>query len=489
MKKLLRFLTLVLALLLCVAVFASCADNNTPKDTVKTEVEDDDPLAKRFKDANYNGTTFTIYAREDTSYSHKGIYATEQTGDLINDETLVRNQAVETKYNIKFDLIADHTPNATIAADVRSGMVEYDLVLDCRKLMAGCITSGYFYDWNSLGIDMSVSWWDSNCKEGYDINGKLYYAVNDVSIRNLADARFLYFSKQIVSDYGLANPYDLVDNNQWTLDKFVELTKSVSNPGADNKTLGVYGLLREVGRENGNHMHLITGCGISYVRWEDGQMVCNIDGNTVEKLQDIVDKLSTVLNKDYAKSYSDVDQIDTSTGYSNMFEKGRANFASGHFLFVQNGMGEADLFQDMKEGFGVVPNPKYNSDQEKYYHKVDCYSLIWAIPNVPDLINLDRLATVTDYWAYQSSLTVMPSFYEVVTKSKNADEAIAGKNLDIVKNSIYFEIGDLFDFGISEAIDEGFNNSAMGRYFNSTAMKRFNKQLEQINNTIMDLAD
>jgi len=486
MKKSIRFLTLVLALLLCATVFASCADKTPTESTTVAQTEDPDPYAKRFAKADYNGDTFMIYARESTSYSHKGIYANEQNGDYINDETLKRNQAVEAKYNIKFAIKTREDPYNTVTKEVKSDIVDYDLILDRRNVLASLITSGLLYNWNALDIDMDVSWWDSNCKKGYDLVGKNYFAVNDVSIRNLADARFLYFNKEIVEDYALENPYDLVDKNQWTLDKYCELVKAVSNPGADKNTLGVYGMLREDNQYNGNHMFMITACGISYLRYEDDNLVCNIDGSNLLKLQDIVDKLSAVYTSDYSKTYDEVDQIDKSTGYENMFEKGRGNFASGHFLFVQNGMGEAETFQDMPKGFGVVPNPKYSTDQENYYHKVDVSSLIWAIPNIQS-VDKERIANVTDYWAYVSSTTVMAVFYEVVTKSKNVDEITAGKNLDIIKNSVAYELGDIFDYGISNNVDQGYHAGNVARYFTSAQIRNFNRQIDRLNQEIYEL--
>jgi len=486
MKKSFRLLTLVMALILCAAVFASCGETGKTTTTTQAQAQDTTPTGPSFPTADYNGETFTVYVREASTYTHAGIYAEEQDGDIINDQTLKRNQAVEAKYNMKFAIKTADNPSSKIEADLQSDSVDYDLILDRRSYLASKITTGALADWSTLGIDMTTEWWDENAKTGYGIGDKFYLAVNDVSYANLSGARFLYFGKQVVSDYNLTSPYDLVANNQWTLDKFCELVKQVSNTQTEG--LGVYGMLRETGSSNGNHMHLMTGCGVTFVRNADGKLVSNIDDSFISKLQDITDKLKTVLTKDYTLTYDEVDKLDTQKGDLSKWDNGRRNFAEGHFLFVQSGMGVANMFKDMKEGFGVVPNPKYTTDQERYYHKIDRYSLIWAIPNAAS-VNKDRIAVITDYWAYESTDTVMSAFYEVVTKSKNVDESTAQANLDTIKATIAYEVGDLFEFGITSAINDGYEAGSMSRKFSTNAIKAINNVIEKVNTQIAALSN
>ena len=337
MKKTIRIAALLLALLMCVGVLASCGDTNSnTTSTTVAQSQNVDPASTEpaFPTANYNGDTFTIYARNASTYGHSGIYAEEQTGDVVNDQTLKRNQKVEAKYNIKFAIKEASDPYKTLETDIRSDSVDYDLLLDRRSSLKNPILSGLLQDWHTTSVDFSSPWWDANCAVGYDINGKMYMAVNDVSTANLTSARFLYFNKKVVDDYHLDNPYTLVKDNQWTLDNYINMVKSVSNPSEVEGELGVYGMLRETGASNGNHMHFMTGCGITLVKFVDGQIASNVDDSMILKMQDITDKLSTVLTKDYTMTYGEVADIDKSTGDLNNYNKGRRNFAEGHFLFV-----------------------------------------------------------------------------------------------------------------------------------------------------------
>lgn len=117
----------------------------------------------------------------------------------------------------------------------------------------------------------------------------------------------------------------------------------------------------------------------------------------------------------------------------------------------------SDQFKDMSKGFGIAPNPKYDSEQENYYHKMDKYSLIWAIPNSKNL-DVERVGVVMEYWAYQSSRTVMPAFYEVVIKFRRASDPDAHEMLDIIKGSIRYDVSELFQTAITTTIWKGYTS-------------------------------
>ena len=116
---------------------------------------------------------------------------------------------------------------------------------------------------------------------------------------------------------------------------------------------------------------------------------------------------------------------------------------------------------------------------------MDNNAIIWCIPNEETYADHERLALVMDYWAYCSTDTVMQSFYEVVTKGKRAQDATAGQNLDIVKSTITYELADIFDIGLSAALQEGYESkNVASKFTNNRAMQvkldNVNKALEAL---------
>ena len=487
------------AITLALATLASCA-NADPDVTVPAEQNQTTPAevsaestpapdtgetttGVEFPDADYGGDVFRVYIRINTYYSGDYIYAESENGDVMNDSVFRRNTRVEEKYKIRIDARKAPNPYTTLDKDVSSGSADYDLILDRRSDLATTSVAGLLYDFNSVDIDYSRPWWDNN-SQGYAINGRLFLMANDIDTGIISGARFYYFNKALIDSFHLDNPYDLVASNEWTLDKFLTLVKSAHEDGTAGG-LGIYGLLRETGSSNGNHMHLLVGCGVKSSTTTSEGVLQQAIGDQIEKISDIFERLTTVLkDPSLALTFEEVETRFTGGTYPSRYDRGRAAFAAGHFLFVQNGLDVSVQFSDMPEGYGVVPNPKYDKDQENYYHKIDRFSAIWAIPNTPDRIDFDRLAKVFDYWAYVSSETVMPAYYEITIKTRRFSDPVASDMIDIVKSSLVYDACDVYGITINSTLDTVFNSGNVASVINSGYLKTISASIRNIESSI-----
>ena len=131
------------------------------------------------------------------------------------------------------------------------------------------------------------------------------------------------------------------------------------------------------------------------------------------------------------------------------------------------------------DGYGVIPNPKYDSDQPEYAHKIDKYSLIWAVPEATGTVDFERISLIMDYWAYQSSLTVMPAFYEITIKTKRVSDPIAPQMLDIVKDTICYELADLFGIKVADGLDKAYTTGSVTRIAGGTVTS-LNSDIENL---------
>ena len=484
-----KTVSLIFVLLLVFSVLAtSCAEKKQGDDTTapvttaaaapdSTEPAETEP---QFVFKNYGGATFTVYMRSETSGSYPGRYIdTEEVSEHISSEVYRRNSIIEQAFGVDIQTIQVSDPYKTVVTDISGGTVEYDLLLDRRVNLAGLAKQGALHDLNEMGWDYSKPWWDSKSAEQYEIGGKLYVVSNDVSVANLSGARFFYFNKKMVDDRKLYDPYELAGKNEWVLDKFLEMVSCVENTEPEG-TLGIYGLLMETGASNGNYIHLLTGCGVRQTTWVDGKLVTAFE-TELEKIQNVFDKVKPVFeNPALTLTYDQAEKIDSSGTFPNKYDRGRSRFAQGHFLFVQNGMGVAAQFADMEgDGYGVIPNPKYDSDQPEYAHKIDKYSLIWAVPEATGTVDFERVSLIMDYWAYQSSLTVMPAFYEITIKTKRVSDPIAPQMLDIVKDTICYELADLFGIKVADGLDKAYTTGSVTRIAGGTVTS-LNSDIENL---------
>ena len=494
--KSLKNLCAALCLLLALALLASCGDTGGQADTTAGDLTTaeagsgsdittiaDETTGIEFPDADFGGQSFNVYIRKNTYYSGDYIDAETENGDLMNDTVFRRNSIVEEKYKIVIDSKTAPSPYQTLDKDIAGGVCDYDLILDRRADLAGTSVSGLLYDFNSIDIDYTRPWWDNNA-QGYAIKGRLFLMANDVDTGVISGARFLYFNRGLIDSFHLEDPYELVKANEWTLEKFLTLVKGAHSDSISGG-IGISGLLRETGSSNGNHMHLLVGCGVQSTETDPDGNLRQAIGDKTEKISDIFDQLRPVLtDTSLCMTYDEVNERFTEGSYSSKWYRGRGAFAAGHFLFIQNGMDVSVEISDMTDRYGVAPNPKYNSDQENYYHKVDRFSAIWGIPNTPDRIDFDRLEKVFDYWAYVSSETVMPAYYEVTIKTRRFSDPVASEMIDIVKGSLVYDAGDIYGVNILGTLDSAFVSGNVGSALNAQYLKTIDVSIKSIVSSI-----
>jgi ABC-type glycerol-3-phosphate transport system substrate-binding protein len=481
------------ALMLLMSVACAAGNESEPETTVGTATGSDVSAettvdnTPKFAEADYGGKDFIVYSRSSTAASYSGKYIdSDNVIDTMSEAVYLRNLAVEEKYNVVISTLEVDSPNANIRNHISAGEVPYDIVLDRRSYLGALAQEGYFYDFNNLeNVDFSQAYWDSNAANGYEVAGKLFFMVNDVSVGNLAGARFFYFNKQLIKDYNLENPYDLVRDNKWTLDKFFSMVTSVSTDNGDGIWDGndTYGMISEDGASNGNIMHLLVGCGIRFTEVNpDGTLTTNAYS---EKTDTIMSKVAAgLLNNHFAITYQTASTGADTTNYANIYDFGRALFSQDHSLFIQGNMGVADQFREMKSDYGVVPNPKYDEAQESYYHKMDKFSLIWAIPKCN--MDYDRLGVIVEYWAYQSSKTVMPAYYEITIKTKRVQEETASQMLDLIKGTILYDLSEVYSTDIASVLYSGYQTGKLSSSW-ASSKKIFDKSLTSIYEKISNL--
>lgn len=471
------------------AALAACGDTKESEKTAASgnaEISED-PSAVKFPEADYDGVDFTVYNRSQTASHYRGLYIVplEDSADVIDEQAQIRNIRVEEYYHVKLKSIEVDSPNGTVRTDIASGDTPYFALLDMRRKVGPLGRQGLLYNFLELDVDYTTEWWDKNAAEQYEVEGKLYCMPNDVSISNLCGTRFFYFNKAVMEDLSLDNPYDLAAKNEWTVENFFRLTKSVSLSGSD----GGYGVFGYLDAENDSVFHMLTGIGVPrVVKNEEGTMVCTMGEDYADRTQTFLEAYKQLAeNKNYVQNYDDVERDDAAgaSAYADYWAHARGMFATNHFLFVHADMDSAHReFTEMPRGFGIIMNPKYDSEQEDYYHMMDNNALIWAIPADPNM-DLDMVGNVFDYWAYTSKSTVMESFYELTIKAKRASDPTTASMLDTIKASIRYYPTDLYkveevDIMLQKAYDASISQA--WRTYSSV----INRNLERICEDIAD---
>ena len=162
-------------------------------------------------------------------------FVEEQDGDIVNDAIFKRNLAVSDRLNVNFEFIEE--PCAwgdrknfaqKVSQSVLANDSAYDVVAGYSMAIASLAADGMLVDLNSTKyIDLTKPWWSQNLMAQSSVNGKLYFASGDISTTLTYMMYAMYFNKDIMAANNIEEPYNLVLDGKWTLDKLLELSTGV----------------------------------------------------------------------------------------------------------------------------------------------------------------------------------------------------------------------------------------------------------------------
>lgn len=440
MKKtisLLLLLTLILGTASCAPSVTSdkkgTSTPTTPQSDAMSENEGEEPLPN----ADMEGFELRFYNYDNSwmTWSVNEINVEEQSGDLVLDEIYQRNRRIEAKYKCK---ITEQAVPDTVR-EFKNHMLAGDDIYDIAQIydnnVADFYSMGLLQSWDVLPyIDFSGPWWLQGANVVFQIKGEQFAAVGAFSMAMYSRSFVMLFNKDMLASLypDGENLYELVRQGKWTVDKFAEIAKSavadINGDGFMNDS-DRYGIATAVKLHFGA---LVSGVGVKYVDVDkQGDPYFAIPGNpyALEVMQKIFD-----LHKDveiYHRVGSDLH--DGSTQGSVMFSNGQTLFHGSSTKGIAN-------FRGLEFDIGILPYPKFNEEQEKYY----ALTSGTGVSVIPVTLSDDRYENVgllLEAMSRDSYNGLLPAYRETTLKTKYARDEDSAQMLDIIFSSVFFDLG------------------------------------------------
>lgn len=441
-----RILSLLLAALMLAPVFASC-DQDTPDTPNIPDVPDSTPADTEPEDTglvlgktDLGGAELRVMGLSaDTNfgyYATTDIWREEDSADAYEAAVYNRVQDCINKYNFTVTYQDDSSPINAVASMVSGGLDQVDLVFHGWSGMFIASKGGHLLDLREIPtIDLSQAWWDQNANTELSIANRLFYTTGEITAIDDRCTRALYFNKDLAAAKNLESPYELVANNQWTFDKFAQMCRDVYEDVDGGGTLDeddIVGMFFE----DYQFAYLMTAAEEKYANLDEtGKPVYTWlqDSDAVTKMETIagffVEDNTTFSVYNYTSFGS----------FGNKWTYARSKFAAGKHLFSLGGALVISEFADMEQSFGIVPMPKWNSDQSRYYHIVETSCPMYGIPN--SKTDATDIGYMLEYFAWEGMTTVTPTYKERMLKRRYAQDTESADMLDLIYASKCFDIG------------------------------------------------
>ncbi len=376
MKKYQKIFSLLLAISMMSATMASCGkdDDNGGSETV-------------------SGTSVTA---NDYEWSGDDVsIETESVRDQLDEERDITGQSIVwlgSYYMNPTESSPDRSNALAMFEDEFGGKVE-DVVVGSTELfdkLSAMILGGEqvdFFDYQWLAIpngvykeqyqpidgivDLEHEIWDDveGFTEMFEVNGEHYMVPLDI-----ADSSIITYSRSLMVEEGLEDPYELFKNGEWTWSKFESMMETFKNNAAEGEVR--YGVNGWIGQA------LMQSAGVAVVENEDGTFVNNIHAPELEQYGLLLQNMAAQNLYDPSwKSYFPEDNLTLFYGMGTWTLKESNNKNP-----------EGDIF--------IVPMPKYD-EADEHYMSVDIHSYMWVKNStkgdaVGIFLECERLACIDD---------------------------------------------------------------------------------------------
>ncbi|MBQ8310984.1 MAG: hypothetical protein IJX80_08240 [Clostridia bacterium] len=395
--------------------------------------------------------------------------------DALSYAVYERNKTVEDVYNCRIRQY-DATTKGMYDEMTRFYFNDekYELSILLGSAAATCATVNLLKDIYSLEeIKLEHSTYDQNSIDQFTMGNKLYYFSGDMNISPLDSAAVTIFNPDLFGKYDFVEEcdneayddlYEMVADGTWTVASMMEMAEIVkvdsANDGgtlsaADGDTVGYFSY-------SATPMYYWYGCGarVSELDLDGGypSLVFGAQGGNSAEVFNFL--YSQINNQQPGKQW-----IPNGGGSTRNSE-----FMTDQLLFTDIIIWDIRkiLHPQDKARYGILPIPKYNAEQSRYYDVVYWpYNTthLWSIPNKCN--DISKASYVFHVLAVYSAMAdgTMDAYYTKTLELSVARDAGSRATLRIVRDSVTYDIFLLYNWGdfIINLI-EGIDNAASNQY-------------------------
>ena len=434
-----RIICLLLCLCFLTAGLTACAKTGDSSKNTGTEKPNDSgnptesgtdespdvPEIVSFKDENGVPADYNIMVRA-ARYEYLW-WDDENTSDTLQKSVWSRNVGIEEKYGVLLGITEMTDTAAAFATQLAGATGAFDLV--CFDYYWKLEQQGYFYDLATMdGIDLTQSYWYHGWNNNTTINGVAYTAVGDASLEVLQNIEVMFFNRTMATGHDL-DLYGLVDDNQWTVDKLMEVNASVAQNLDDaNAQNQIYGALYD--RHSFRAALFAAGLKLTEMA-ENGAVQIIADRQTN---YDIADKISALI---HSKEVNFAD-INCRVRDWSLFKNGQALFFATA-LFRGNELRTANLTFD----YGIVVAPKFT--EEDKYISTNYGASVFGIPL--DCRDARMSALILSALNYYSTDSVVTTYYDQVLRQRVGENPENARMIDLARENVYVDFAFIYEFG------------------------------------------
>ena len=481
-------LSLCLCLVMLLSALASCGggstetesqtNTNTPSESTDSETTPAETEAPKAESTltitDFGGRDYRMISTNQDN-RQVDINATELTGSTLNDLVYNRNFHVMELYNVKMvaEDIEYNKINDMVKKDATSGDTSYELYLSNYSANA-LATQGYLYDFYTMPhVNLKNAWWDQNEISDMTIRNKLYMAIGDISPTELLTSECILFNKALFDANGISYPYEDALNGTWTFDKLLAIADGKTTDLNGDGEIKVDDDMFSLTCWNDYGTALFYGAGGDVSHFDaDGNVALDID---VEKFTDIYNKIYALTNG--TKANYETEKHERSF---QVFAEGRAFFCGITFQKIET------FLREMEDDYGVLPNPKFDENQQNYSTCVSGAGSMVIVPKT--CTDPEYVGSMLEAMAAISYDMITPDLIDTMASTKNVRDQESSAVVQMIIRNRNFDTARMHDINADKFVEQliPLDSTDVASYFAKNE-KSYEKRLDEINKAYQSL--
>jgi ABC-type glycerol-3-phosphate transport system substrate-binding protein len=359
---------------------------------------------------------------------------------VVNDAIYKRNRNMEAKYNfvVNETRMSGDRVASTLKNCVNAGSDDYDLVSPMTHAAPNLATSNFLVDLNKVPyLNFDKPWWNNSVSHYFSIGGRLFFTCPDFTISDKDNVAVFMYNKKLAEDLGIDGAetlYSQVEEGKWTLDKMKELAKAAP---ADLNGDGII--------KGADDRYGLSCCG-----WLYTYLLAGFDETVIKKNAEDLPYIACKTER-FAAAYEAMVEFlfDREVVVREFTDtpglKTEDMFVNDKALFCAQVLSCVRLYKNMGSDFALLPFPKFDEAQEKYYTPT-LWSSCLAIPTTNS--DWEKTGLIIEALSAESRKIVIPAYYEISIGTKYLRDEISVRMLDIIlENRIYDINQSMYNWG------------------------------------------
>ncbi len=461
MKKSVRLLTLLLALVCCVSLFAACKKGGDGEETMPplAEVTNPDTLEEGSKfeldengyvkdtlpdNMDYNDQKVTILISGQQSDK---LFPVEYVkDDEVNNTLYRRQQQVEDRLGIRFDIIRDvpgywQVQETWLAKADLAGEEGIDMV-DAFSLFPPVMAiKGQLCNLNNLVYpNQEMPWWPTAVAE-WTQSGALYFIASNSSAPAIDSMEVMFCNEKMFTDREMESPVKLAAEGNWYAETMVEYVLKFEGQKLQGTDTRIYGLAVD---DESRLDSLYYGSGFDSLKNRNGEAELQVlRYDIIETVVSYVDQLGVMFEGgDNAGGviYGDDNiqpMLDKQTGLM--------------ICSMVNVTQMTDL------DYAPIPTPKKDKNQANYRVIQNNGYDVWGITTAAD--DYELCGKVIEAIASADYRQTAPYYYETHIRDRYSQAKVNQTLFDTIRASVIYDLGRACQIDLGVATETAWRGS------------------------------